>query len=70
MTGCCPVVVAEWQSTGCTSQVRLPATAGFFTFLSSPQKSNKYSSNFVPKVSCVRMRMRLVDMSQLCESMH
>ena len=32
----CPVVVAQWQSTGCTSQVswvRFPAAAGLFTFL-------------------------------------
>ena len=30
MVGCCPVVVAQWKSTGCTSQVswvRFPATA-------------------------------------------
>ena len=35
MSGC-PAVVAQWQSTGGSSQVswvRLPATAGFFTFL-------------------------------------
>ena len=34
--GGCPVVVAQWQSTGCTSQVswvRFPAAAGLFTFL-------------------------------------
>ena len=31
-----PVVVAQWQNTGCTSQVswvRFPAAAGLFTFL-------------------------------------
>ena len=34
--GGCLVVVAQWQSTGCTSQVsrvQFPATAGFFTLL-------------------------------------
>ena len=34
--GGCPVAVAQWQSTGCTSQVswvRFPVTAGLFTFL-------------------------------------
>ena len=34
--GGCPVVVAQWQSTGCTSQVswvRFPVAAGLFTFL-------------------------------------
>ena len=34
--GGCPVVIAQWQSTGCTSQVswvRFPAAAGLFTFL-------------------------------------
>ena len=34
--GGCPAVVAQWQSTGGSSQVswvQLPATAGFFTFL-------------------------------------
>ena len=34
--GGCPVVVAQWQSTGCTSQVswvRFPAAACLFTFL-------------------------------------
>ena len=34
--GGCPVVVAEWQSTGCTSHVswvRFPVTASLFTFL-------------------------------------
>ena len=34
--GCCPVVVAQGQSTGCPSQVswvRFPETAGLFTFL-------------------------------------
>ena len=33
--GGCLVVVAQWQSTGCTSQVswvRFPVTAGLFTF--------------------------------------
>ena len=34
--GGCPVVIDQWQSTGCTSQVfwvRFPATASFVTFL-------------------------------------
>ena len=34
--GGCPVVVAQWQSTGYTSQVswvRFSVTAGLFTFL-------------------------------------
>ena len=34
--GGCPVVVAQWQSAGCTSQVswvQFPVTAGFFTCL-------------------------------------
>ena len=35
MAGSCPVVVAQWQSTGCATQVfwvQFPVTAGLFTF--------------------------------------
>ena len=51
--GGCPVVVAQWQSTGCISQVswvRFPAAAGLFTFLvfegSIPTRACFHSENF------------------------
>ena len=39
----CPVVVAQWHSTGCTSQVswvQFPATAGLFPFIFASKHLN------------------------------
>ena len=47
--GGCPVVVAQWQSTGFTSQVswvRFPAAAGLLTFLYFHLITSKYL--FIP----------------------
>ena len=47
--GGCRVVVAQWQSTGCTSQVswiQFPATAGLFAFLYFRLITSKYSLYF------------------------
>ena len=50
--GGCPVVMAQWQSTGYTSQVswvQFPATAGLFTFLYFSSKTS------IPFVSEMRL---------------
>ena len=54
--GGCPVVIAQWQSTGCTSQVswvRFPATAGLFTFLYFCLITSKFHFVCMWSVSCL-----------------
>ena len=44
--GGCPDVIAQWQNTGCTSQVswvQFPATAGLLTFLYFHLTTSKFS---------------------------
>ena len=47
--GGCAVIVAQWQSTGCTNQVSFPVTAGLFTFLYFTSKHLKSLSSYIVK---------------------
>ena len=64
--GGCQVVVAQWQSTGCTSRVswiRFPAAAGLFTLLYFHPKTSKfhtylYSSHYILLLSSFLLQFR------------